>query len=411
MRSSIIKTFLFRSGIFLAGIEAKSSPSLEYSSPGTCPWNPTIQKLRPPACASPDFIRRLVLAPVPSGQWSGPEYCVNETCVFSHGARNGGIALITSPQHAHIIQNYAVDADAGAFPPPFHVEEIEGKGIGLRANRSIAKGEVLMVRAASLVVQTDAIGELEDEVRDTMYDIAMARLPKGRREAFMAQMGRDVHDKIDTNCFQIFIHGAGEKGTSHLACYPDVARLNHDCRPNVHYRITNATITALAARDIQSGEELAVSYVDVFLPSKQRRERIRGWGFECMCPLCQGPKNETAASDKRLRRIKQLKIDLNNFKEIKVTADTGAEYTALHEEEGLHAHLGSAYTRAALNFALFGDEERSREYALKAVEELDIEKGPESSDAQAMRGLAENPQAHWTWGKRRTAEKAEKAEK
>lgn len=86
---------------------------------------------------------------------------------------------------------------------------------------------------------------------------------------------------------------------------------------------------------------------------------------------------------------------------MKVTADTGAEYAALHEEEGLHAHLGSAYTRAALNFALFGDEDRSREYALKAAEELDIEKGPESADAQAMRGLAEDPKAHWTWGKRR----------
>ncbi|KAJ8128906.1 hypothetical protein O1611_g4724 [Lasiodiplodia mahajangana] len=405
MRPSILNTIFFWSILSSIGIEAKALPSPEPLTPGTCPWNPTIQKLRPPACASPDFIRRLVLAPTPSGQWSAPEHCANETCVFSHAAQNGGVALITSPQHAHIIQNYAIEDDAGAFPPPFYVEDIEGKGIGLRANRSITKGEILMVRAATLVVQTDGIAELEDEVRDRMYDIAMARLPKSRRDAFMAQMGRDVHDKIDTNCFQIFIHGAGEKGTSHLACYPDVARLNHDCRPNIHYRITNTTITALAARNIQSGEELAISYVDVFLPSKQRKERIRGWGFECMCPLCQGPKNETVASDRRLRRIKQLKTDLNNFKEIKVTADTGAEYTALHEEEGLHAHLGSAYTRAALNFALFGEEERSREYALKAVEELDIEKGPESSDAQAMRELAENPQAHWTWGKRRTAEK------
>ena len=112
-----------------------------------------------------------------------------------------------------------------------------------------------------------------------------------------------------------------------------------------------------------------------------------------------------AQSDKRLRHIEQLKSDLNNFQEMKVTAETGAEYAALHEEEGLHAHLGSAYTRAALNFALFGDEERSREYALKAAEELAIEKGPESGDAQAMRSLAEDPRAHWTWGKRRATEK------
>ncbi|KAI8953511.1 hypothetical protein F4801DRAFT_536671 [Xylaria longipes] len=393
---------LYLLSISSAVTEAKAPP--EHLAPETCPWNPSIHQLRPPACASPDFIRRLILPPSPA-LWSGPEHCVNGTCVFSNVAQNGGIALVTSPQHAQIMQEYAYDVDGGADPPPFYAEEIPGKGIGLRANRSIAKGEVLMVRAPTLVAQAEALGELEVGVRDMMYDIAMARLPKDRRDAFLGQMGRDIHNKIDTNAFQFFVHGAGEKGTRHLGCYPDIAKINHDCRPNVHYRITDATITTIASRNIQRGEELTISYVDVFLPSRERKQRIRSWGFECACGLCQGPKNETIASDKRLRRIKQLKADLNNFKEMKVTAETGAEYTALHEEEGLHAHLGSAYTRAALNSALFGDEKRSREYALRAAEELSLEKGPESGDAQAMRGLAENPRAHWTWGKRRKVDK------
>ncbi|TGJ88730.1 hypothetical protein E0Z10_g91 [Xylaria hypoxylon] len=362
--------------------------------------------LRTPACASPDFIRRVTLPPVsPSAQWTGPEHCVNGTCIFTNAAQSGGISLIVSPQHAHIIQSYAFDVDGGAYPPPFYTEEIDGKGIGLRANRSIAKGEVLMTRAPTLVAQTEALVEWEVAVRDMMYDMAMARLPKDRRDAFLAQMGRDMHDKINTNSFQFFILGTEEGGTRHLAAYPDIARLNHDCRPNVHYRITDTVITTIAARDIQRGEELTVSYTDVFLPSRERKERIQNWGFECACALCQGPKNETRASDKRLRRIEKLKADLNNFQEMKVTAETGVEYAALHEEEGLYAHLGSAYTRAALNFALFGDEERSREYAWKAAEALSIEKGPESGDAQAMRGLAEDPRAHWTWGKRRQLEK------
>ncbi|KAJ2974848.1 hypothetical protein NUW58_g8527 [Xylaria curta] len=309
------------------------------------------------------------------------------------------------PSGAALSIDYAVDADGGADPSPFYVAEIEGKGIGLRANRSIAKGEVLMVRTPTLVAQAELVNELEPRVRDMMYAVAMARLPKGRRNAFLAQMGRDVRDKIDVNCFQLFIHGAGEKGASHVTCYPDIARFNHDCRPNVHYRITNTTITTIAVRDIQRGEELTVSYIDVFLPSRERKRTIRSWGFECACALCQGPRNETVASDKRLRRIKQLQDDLNDFKEVKVSAETGAEYTALHEEEGLYGHLGSVYTRAALNSALFGDEKGSREYARRAAEELSLEKGPECADAKAMRGLAEDPRAHWTWGKRRKAEK------
>lgn len=54
-------------------------------------------------------------------------------------------------------------------------------------------------------------------------------------------------------------------------------------------------MTTIASRDIQRGEELTVSYVDVFLPSKERKQRIRTWGFECACALCQGPRNETVA--------------------------------------------------------------------------------------------------------------------
>ncbi|KAI1199675.1 hypothetical protein F5X97DRAFT_322163 [Nemania serpens] len=404
MRASALNAVLFLSWSGVSLAEIPPTQTREDPTPGTCPWDSTIQKLRPQVCASPDFIRnQLGLYPPPPPNWSGPESCVNGTCVFSHVARTwgGGVALITSPQHARIIQEYDVGDDGGADPPPFEAEDIPGKGIGLRATRAIARGEVLMVRAPTLIAQEAAIVDLQVSARDRMYDIALARLPKDRRDGFMSQMGRDVHNKINTNCFQLFVSGVSERGTSHMACYPDAARLNHDCRPNVHYRITNAAITVVAARDIRSGEELGVSYIDVFLPSKERKERIRSWGFECACALCQGPKNETVASDKRLRRIEQLTTDLNDFKAVKVTADTGAEYAALHEEEGLHAHLGSAYTRAALNFALFGDEDRSREYALKAAEELDIEKGPESADAQAMRGLAEDPKAHWTWGKRR----------
>ncbi|KAI1814188.1 hypothetical protein GGS20DRAFT_549731 [Poronia punctata] len=413
-----------RASIIIYTILTLISPSLSLAkttadekqniiTPGTCPWDTT---LRSPACPSADFLREQDLTPpfsVSLSQskqrvWKGPEHCVNGTCIFSNAVQNGGIALITGAAHAKTIQEYEIVADdgGGADPSSFVVEDVPGKGVGLRATRFIAKGEVLMVRSPTLMVRTDSLEGMDDSVRDLMYEVALARLPKSKREAFDAQMGSGVHGKINTNSFQMFVAAAGEQPARHFGSYPDIARMNHDCRPNMHYRIENMTITSLAARDIHPGEELNVSYINVFLTSKERKERIRQWGFECACSLCQAPRNETAASDRRLRRIGQLKDDLNNFKEIKVTADTGAEYVALHEQEGLHAHLGSAYTRAALNFALFGDETRAREYARRAVEELEMEKGPGCADAKAMRGLAENPKAHWTFGKRRTVEKS-----
>ena len=73
----------------------------------------------------------------------------------------------------------------------------------------------------------------------------------------------------------------------------------------------------------------------------------------------------------------------------------------LYKQEKLHVYLGQAYVRAALNFALFGEEEKAVEYANAAIEAIEIQVGPNSGDAKAMKLLAWNPRKHWTWGKRR----------
>ncbi|KAI1484931.1 hypothetical protein F5X96DRAFT_675149, partial [Biscogniauxia mediterranea] len=119
---------------------------------------------------------------------------------------------------------------------------------------------------------------------------------------------------------------------------------------------------------------------------------------------CTADADETAASDARLRRIAQLKADLETFDRTVVTAETGAELVALYRAERLDSYLGHAHARAALNFALFGDEARAREHAAAAADAVEREAGPGAADAKAMRLLAENPRAHWTWGKRRKGE-------
>lgn len=161
------------------------------------------------------------------------------------------------------------------------------------------------------------------------------------------------------------------------------------------------THTTVAARDIAPGEELSISYIELMLSREERRSRLRRWGFECACSHCSMSDEEVAASDARLRKIEELETALENFNETIVTAETGAQLVELYEKERLDIYLGQVYTRAALNFALFGEEEKARRYALAAVEAVERESGPNASDAKAMRILAENPKKHWTWGKRR----------
>jgi hypothetical protein len=194
---------------------------------------------------------------------------------------------------------------------------------------------------------------------------------------------------------------ADQSRSSVLSCYdsPRTA-LTYT---SIHYRINNITHTTVAVRDIQPGEELSVSYIDATLDRDRRQERLReNWGFECECAQCQKDDLESALSDGRLARIKSLERDLDNFQDMHATADTGGELVALYEKERLHIYLGPAYTRAALNYALFGDAKKASEYAAIAVEAVSRENGPQAADVEPMRVLAADPERHWSWGKRRT---------
>ncbi|KAI2616777.1 SET domain-containing protein [Hypoxylon sp. NC1633] len=394
MRATSVGSFVALSGIAVGALALSE----------ICPRSP-LQGIEDQICAGPKWGLSATRkgdgdSSLPHLPWKGPEHCVNETCIFSNQHVGDGIVLFTSERDAHIASNFPVMASSTAATLPFHTAEIAGKGIGVVADRKIRKGETILVRSPTIMVQTEAHVGMEPGTRDVLYDLAVDRLPSKGRQLFMGQMGRDVFDKIEMNCFQLYIDGANESG-GHLGCYPEISRFNHDCRPNVHNRINNMTHTTVAARDIELGEELSISYIDVILPREERRSRLRGWGFECACSHCRMSDEEAAASDARLRRIKQLESALVNFNETVVTAETGAQLVDLYERERLDIHLGRVYTRAALNFALFGEEDKAREFARVAVEAVERESGPDAGDAKAMRILAENPRAHWTWGKRR----------
>ncbi|KAI2462972.1 SET domain-containing protein [Annulohypoxylon bovei var. microspora] len=378
---------------------------------GFCLSSP-LQRSEDQICASPDLVSDSRLntplevlkwdhhSTSPRPSWEGPEHCVNETCIFSNQGLGDGSVLLTTERNARIASNFPIAVGPTVTTPPFHIAEVPGKGIGIVSDKKIRKGEIILVRHPTMLVQTAPHVGMEQATRDMLYDLAVENLPQRGQELFMGQMGRDVHDKIETNCFQLYIDGANESG-SHLGCYPEISRFNHDCRPNIHYRITNMTHTTVAARDISPGEELSISYIELMLSREERRSRLRRWGFECSCAHCSMSDEDAAASDARLQRIEELETALENFNETIVTAETGAQIAELYEKEKLDIYLGQVYTRAALNFALFGEEAKARRYALAAVEAVEMESGSDAGDAKAMRILAENPRAHWTWGRRR----------
>jgi len=63
--------------------------------------------------------------------------------------------------------------------------------------------------------------------------------------------------------------------------------MNHSCEPNciVNFgRDSEVVINAL--RDIESGEELLISYVVETAPYEERQFELKSYGFECICKKC-----------------------------------------------------------------------------------------------------------------------------
>jgi len=82
--------------------------------------------------------------------------------------------------------------------------------------------------------------------------------------------------------------------------FPSAALLNHSCNPNciLRYELSapydgnsnkyhSPILQIVACKDIQKGEELTHSYVDLALPTSERRSRLRlAHGFDCNCTRC-----------------------------------------------------------------------------------------------------------------------------
>ncbi|XP_008308104.1 N-lysine methyltransferase SMYD2-A-like [Cynoglossus semilaevis] len=76
---------------------------------------------------------------------------------------------------------------------------------------------------------------------------------------------------------------------SHLgsAVFPDVALMNHSCSPNVIVTYKGTVAEVRAVTEINPGEEVFNSYIDLLYPTEDRRERLLdSYFFTCQCTEC-----------------------------------------------------------------------------------------------------------------------------
>ncbi|KAI0446911.1 SET domain-containing protein [Xylaria telfairii] len=324
--------------------------------------------------------------------WYNPHLCFNETCVYSPPPTAYGTSLVTNRHQRHIFRDVQYETEVYEDDSePFFATDISGKGTGLVATRDISKGEIVMVQIPSLVVQASAHISMADEERELLYSAALETLPGSAQREFNNQFGNSITDKINKNGFTIYLNGE-----RYIACVPKMAKMNHDCRPNVHYEFNGIQLTSRAMRRISEGQELTDTYIRPLQPRVNRQHQLLKWGFSCTCTLCKATDDEVAESDSRIAVITQLIQDLTEKRE---KFDAGSRLVDLVQQERLDAYLGLAYTRAALSYARFGDKERTISYAKYAVEAITVESGADHTDALNMKRLAENPEGCADWAR------------
>uniref|UniRef100_A0AAQ4NRV0 [histone H3]-lysine(4) N-trimethyltransferase n=1 Tax=Gasterosteus aculeatus aculeatus TaxID=481459 RepID=A0AAQ4NRV0_GASAC len=84
---------------------------------------------------------------------------------------------------------------------------------------------------------------------------------------------------------------------SHLgtALYPDVALINHSCLPSAIVTYDGTAAQVRAVRNMEPGDEVLISYIDLMYPTDDRNNRLReSYYFTCDCRDCKSKSGDKA---------------------------------------------------------------------------------------------------------------------
>ncbi|KAK5656821.1 hypothetical protein OQA88_4369 [Cercophora sp. LCS_1] len=323
--------------------------------------------------------------------WSYQPWCTppndanSKLCAFTVSSLRGGqgMSIVTTPTVAANIANNLQDPDISwlerergerlAADPtkPYIIKQVPGKGLGVIATRPIPEDTVIMVGLPLMMQITDSRKWPTRKVFETLQHASM-RLPMAEKQRLlnMAHKGKGyiVDDIMKTNTFQVTVDRV-----EHSGLYPEIARINHACKPNCYVRYSPRTLAveAVVYKDIAEGEELSLSYIPMNFLTAQRKEFLENWGFNCTCSLCTD-KEASHHSDHNRQRIQEVLESLDypdNQTHEKVKAAI-MEVEDLVKQEALEGQLGDFNSIVAELYLDMGDFKLAREHGEVALKML-----------------------------------------
>jgi hypothetical protein len=394
-KSTILRTKLtvtMASKISLAALFGVLQLSVAASN-DYCGWpsQPHYLLAKEPALCLRDSFDKITTADVyEQTVWSNEPYCVSGSqrsyCVHTKKLFSAprSLSIIATPEAAEAAARSFEFVRKGRhysdFADRYEVQDVPGKGKGLIAKRLIEKGSYIMTDSPRIIASQRIPFHVGPTEGLNMLDIAVKQLRHTDKEMVLAldKSSEDggIDDILKTNSFACQIRDDGVDDT-YLCLFPEVARINHACRPNAHARFHPKTLhmDIKALRDIKPGEEISISYGKIDMKHAERQALYKqAWGFTCTCEMCTADAYAIKGSDQRRIQFERLREKLNA-----ITAETYDAQQALawekqvlelSEKEGFEVLIAEDYERLAYVHSGLGSVREARSWAQKAKESL-----------------------------------------
>ncbi|GKT61996.1 SET domain-containing protein 5 [Colletotrichum tofieldiae] len=262
----------------------------------------------------------------------------------------------------------------------WEVRASPGKGLGVFALHRIPAGTRIIDESPLFTIDPGRLVRGQGFAFAAIaaaVDEAFAALNATARAAFLScPEHRDPDDEAEAAWSRealVFRTNGFTMAGGTVGIFPRIAKLNHSCRPNAGTASVGgrgsegaARRVIYAARDIDAGEEVTITYAPLVQTTDERRARLAQWGFTCDCAACTARDDDKQRAEmKRLLGVIETELGSDDFGgDVLPDAE---KLVRLVEEVGLADYLGKAYKYAAYAASRSGKFGAARRWAKKEL--------------------------------------------
>lgn len=282
-------------------------------------------------------------------------------------------------------------------------------GLGIIATSPIPRGALIIAESPLLSMSTTFTTFTTQTEELARLSCNVDALPEHDKRAFFSlhnSYGQEFPQILGILLSNVLPMGGPEHGPAAMpgsgGLFPVCSRFNHSCDPSAcfSWNTTLSKILVHAVKDIQSGEQITITYLGDIRLTRSIRQRIllEQFQFKCQCDLCTVRYViEGASSDARRLTIRTLTLELDSDMAHNPAVALGKCKRALQllRTENLEGGWTyQLYLDALTICAINGDMARASAFAVLAMDAMQVCHGKSAVELATIRPYVKHPESH-----------------